>query len=232
METVPGWAEDTEAALLTATLPHVIALGWTQRALAAAADDVGLSLAEAQLLLPHGPRDLAALLAARHDAKALSALAHIDPATLKVRERIRQGVMARCEAAAHDGEATRRWSGYLALPAHVSLGLRLAWASADSLWRWAGDTATDENHYSKRLLLAEILISTLAIRLALGANAAAAHLDRRIDAVMAFERWKAGIHPSAMAIRVAGHLGRLRYGRSGRSKGDLDTADHAARRAG
>ena len=39
----------------------------------------------------------------------------------------------------------------------MPLGLRLAWESADALWRWAGDTATDENHYSKRVLLAGIL---------------------------------------------------------------------------
>lgn len=111
-----------------------------------------------------------------------------------------------------DREAIRRWSGFLALPPNMPLGLRLAWASADGVWRWAGDIAADENHYTKRALLAEILITTLAVRLALGANAAAAHLDGRIGAVMAFEKWKAGIRPSGFAARAAGILGRLRYG--------------------
>ncbi|MDQ2861337.1 MAG: COQ9 family protein, partial [Pseudomonadota bacterium] len=157
---------------------------------------------------------LAALLAARHDRRALERLADVDPATLKVRERIRKGVLARCDGAMDDEAALRRWAGFLALPANVPLGLRLAWASADGLWRWAGDTATDENHYSKRALLAEILISTLAIRLAGGANAAADHLAARIDAVMAFERWKAGIKPADFATRLAGALGRMRYGRA------------------
>ena len=212
MTAINNWANETEARLLSAALPHAATLGWTRRLIAAAAKDAGLSAAEAELLLPGGPRDLAALLARRHDAAALTALAAIDPKILKVRERIRNGVLARCEAAMADGEAVRRWSGFLALPLNAPLGLRLAWASADGLWRWAGDTATDENHYSKRALLAEILISTLAVHQAMGANAAAAHLDGRIETVMRFEKWKGGLKPGDVASRLAGTLGRWRYG--------------------
>jgi ubiquinone biosynthesis protein COQ9 len=209
---VADWATDMEERLLDAALRRAPDLGWTPRLMAAAARDAGLTLAEAELLLPEGARDLAALLARRHDARALATLAVIDPLTLKVRERIRAGVVARCDAAMEDKAAVRRWSGFLALPFNAPLGLRLAWSSADALWRWAGDTAADENHYTKRAFLAEILVTTLAIRLALGANAAAAHLDGRIGAVMAFERWKAGIKPARWSMRAATALGRMRYG--------------------
>jgi ubiquinone biosynthesis protein COQ9 len=151
-------------------------------------------------------------LAQRDDAVALEALAAIDPAALKIRERIRTGVLARTDAAmAHEG-ATRRWMGFLVLPTNAALGLRMLWASADALWRWAGDTATDENHYTKRALLAEILLSTLAIRLTAGEEAAAAHLNRRIEGVMTFERWKGRFKPSDAATNAARALGRLRYG--------------------
>ncbi len=206
------WAADAEQRLLSAALKHAGNLGWTRLTMRAAARDAGLSLAEAELLAPSGHRDLAALLARRHDERALANLAAIDPSTLKVRERIRRAVLARCQAAIEDGEATRRWCGFLALPGNVPLGLRLAWGSADVLWRWAGDTATDENHYTKRALLAEILISTLAVRLAMGGNAAGAHLDSRIGAVMAFEKWKAGVKPSKLAHRAAEALARVRFG--------------------
>jgi ubiquinone biosynthesis protein COQ9 len=212
---VPGggdWAEETEGRLLTAALDHAETLGWTSRLVEAAARDVGLELAEAELLLPEGPRDLAALLARRDDRAALEALSVRDVANLKIRERIRAAALARTEAAMGHASATRRWMGFLALPTNAALGLRLLWASADGLWRWAGDTATDENHYSKRVLLAEILLSTLAIRIASGEEAAAAHLDRRIDAVMAFERWKGRLNVTETATRAARILGRLRYG--------------------
>lgn len=208
------WADGAENRLLDAALPLATKLGWTHRLVAQAAKRAGLSQADAEMLLPEGARDLAALLARRHDARALAALSHIDPASLKVRERIRAGVMARCQAAMEDRDATRRWCGFLAFPPNAALGLRLAWGSADSIWRWAGDTATDENHYTKRALLAEILISTLAVRLAMGGNAAAAHLDSRIEAVMAFEKWKAGIKPAKAAETAARTLARIRYGRA------------------
>jgi ubiquinone biosynthesis protein COQ9 len=142
----------------------------------------------------------------------LDALAGIDPAALKIRDRIRTGVLARTEAAVEHEGATRRWMGFLVLPTHAALGLRLLWASADALWRWAGDTATDENHYSKRALLAEILLSTLAIRVTADAEAAAAHLDRRIEGVMTFERWKGRFRPGDVAVKAARALGRVRYG--------------------
>jgi ubiquinone biosynthesis protein COQ9 len=209
-----AWAEETEARLLDAMIVHAPRQGWSHLAVAAAARDIGLSAAEAELLAPNGSRDVAALLARRHDALGLETLSHLDPLSLKIRERIRLGVLARCDAAVEDESATRRWMGFLALPQNVPLALRLAWASADVIWRWAGDVATDENHYSKRVLLGEILISTLAIRLDSGEAGAATHLEGRIGAVMAFERWKAGLRPSEIVTGLAARLGRLRYGRA------------------
>ena len=208
------WAEDMEARLLEATLLYAPRLGWTSRAIAAGARDIGMSPAEAELLAPNGARDLAALMARRHDLRAMQSLGRVDVATLKIRERIRLGVLARCDAAMEDQPATRRWAGFLALPPHIPLAVRLTWASADALWRWAGDTATDENHYSKRALVGEILISTLALRIAADAPTAAAHLDGRIEAVMAFERWKAGIKPGTFAADIATRLGGLRHERA------------------
>jgi len=215
MSETGDWASWTEQAVLDAALPLIPRLGWSGRLLKAAGAKAGLGPADVELLLPHGPRDLAALYARRLDAAAIAALDATNAAGLRVRERISAGVRAWLDAALAQEAATRRWTGFLALAPHAALGLRLAWASADGLWRWAGDTATDENHYTKRILLAEILVTTLAIRLASGAAAAEAHLDGRIAAVMAFERWKANLpNPADFAHRAAGFLGRLRYGRA------------------
>lgn len=208
------WASLTEQRLLDAALPLATRLGWTTRLVKAAGAKVGLGAADTELLLPEGGRDLAALYARRLDDKALAALAETDPATLKIRERIRTGVVAWLRAARDEESATRRWLGVLALPGNAALGLRLVWASADTLWRWAGDTATDENHYTKRVLLAEILLSCLAILLTSGLGAAERHLDRRIEGVMRFERIKGRLKVvSALADQAAGVLGRWRYGR-------------------
>jgi ubiquinone biosynthesis protein COQ9 len=142
-------------------------------------------------------------------------LAQIDPKSLKIRERIRCGAMARIDAALVSEAASRRCAGFLALPPNAALGLRLVWASADTIWCWAGDTATDENHYSKRALLAGILTATLLARLSQGEAAAAITLDRRIEAVMAFERFKGRVGKLTLGEWTAGAMGRLRYGLRG-----------------
>jgi ubiquinone biosynthesis protein COQ9 len=49
--------------------------------------------------------------------------------------------------------------------------------------------------------------------MASGRDSALAHLDARIDNVMAFEKWKAGIKPMNLAAEVAAALARMRYGR-------------------
>ena len=82
----------------------------------------------------------------------------------------------------------------------------------DLIWRWAGDTATDENHYTKRAILSGILIQVTALDLQLGRVEALAALDARIQNVMDFEKWKAGFKPSDLAKDLAGALARVRFG--------------------
>ena len=214
MTETTDWAAQTETRLLDAALPHVREFGWTSRLIARAAQGAGLTLPEAELLLPEGPRDLAALLSYRHDEAAITSLEGVDPALLKIRERIARGVEARVEAAMVDDTAVRRLLGFLSLPHNLALGARLAWESADRIWRWAGDTSADENHYSKRAILAALLGSTLAVRLSGGPAAAELHLARGIETVMAYERAKAGfLRGRDIPATVAEALGRMRYGR-------------------
>ena len=205
------WAARTEQLVLDQALKLIPREGWTSLMVMNAGKAAGLNAGETGLLLPHGPADLAALLSRRHDAAALAALG--DPEGLKIRERIARGVAARLDAACADEAAVRRLNGWFALPQNMALGARLAWESADQVWRWAGDVATDENHYSKRLLLAGILSGALAIRFASGPEAARTFTDARIENVMAFEKWKAttSFKPSEIANRIAESLGRKRF---------------------
>jgi ubiquinone biosynthesis protein COQ9 len=210
----PDWADEAEQRVLDAALLMAETSPWTAALVLRAADRAGLSPADVELLLPDGAADLAALLSRRHDRLALARLAAVDASALKIRERIRLGVQARLDTAMADEAAVRRASLFLARPDRVALAAGLAWETADGLWRWAGDTATDENYYSKRVILAGILTSTLGVRLAAGPERAAEYLAGRIDNVMAFEKWKARLPDVAVALtQAAGWLGGLRYGR-------------------
>jgi ubiquinone biosynthesis protein COQ9 len=208
------WAEAAEQRVLDAALDLAPTLGWNSSMLARAARQAGLSAGEALLVLPNGPRDLAALLSRRHDRAGFDALAGLEPKSVKIRERITRAVEARLDAAEADAPAVRRLAGFLLLPFNLGLGVRLIWESADAIWRWAGDVSVDENHYSKRAILSAILASTLAIRLDGGREAASAYLAARIENVMAFETWKAKLKPADLGREIAGALGRLRYGKA------------------
>lgn len=206
----PDWADAKEQAVLDAAIRLAPTLGWSARMVREACAAEGLSEGDQELLLPNGPRDLAALLSRRHDSRALEALGSAEG--LKIRERIAKALSARMEAGAEDLEATRKCAGFLALPTNADLGLSLAWETADHLWRWSGDTATDWNHYSKRTILSGILIPALTLRWFEGREAAEAFVARRIDNVMAFEKWKAGKDFDAPVRKATEFLSKLRYG--------------------
>jgi len=208
------WASEAEERLLDAAVRLAPELGWHGHLIQRIGKDTGLSDADVELLLPRGASDLSALLSRRHDRKALEALEGIDAAQLKVRERIHAAVEARIDAAMADEAATKASGAYLAVPVHLPLALRLGWETSDKLWRWAGDEATDENHYSKRVILATVLATTLAARMIGGHEHARKHLSGRIDQVMAFEKWKAtrAPKPSEWGKAAAELFGRMRYG--------------------
>jgi ubiquinone biosynthesis protein COQ9 len=83
------------------------------------------------------------------------------------------------------------------------------------MWRIAGDTSTDFIHYTKRMTLGAVYGSTLLVWLddaSEGSSETAAFLDRRIDDVMKFEKWKAQWRGSSDSrLSLSRFLGRLRY---------------------
>ena len=103
----------------------------------------------------------------------------------------------------------------LAMPRNLPLALRISWRSADLMWRIAGDTSTDFNHYTKRVTLGAIYGSTLLVWLddqSADWVDTSAFLDRRIDGVMRFEKFKAEWRGSSdQRLSVSRFLGRLRY---------------------
>lgn len=204
------WAERMEQSVLDSALRLAPRLGWNGRMVRAACAENDLGEGDQELLLPNGARDLAALLWRRHDDEALAALGSAEG--LKIRERIAKAVETRLEVAMAHPEAEKRAAGFMALPTNADLALSLTWATADGLWRWAGDTATDWNHYSKRTILSGILIPAMTMRLFDGKDASDAFTAARIDNVMAFEKWKAGKDFEAPVRRVTKMLSRLRYG--------------------
>ena len=187
--------------------------GWTQAAVDAAASQLGIDQAQARLAMP---KDQAGKVETYIHAVDRALEDWFTPerlAGLKIREKIRAIVWKRLEIMEPAREAVRRALSILAMPQNVPTSLKTGWHTADVMWRIAGDTSTDYNHYTKRLMLGGVYGSTLLVWLddqSEGFMETGAFLDRRIDDVMKIEKakaqWQGQEHFS-----VSRFLGRLRY---------------------
>jgi ubiquinone biosynthesis protein COQ9 len=194
---------------------HAVFDGWTAKAVDSAAAQLGIDPAQARLAFPKQPSEMVDAWIEGIDAAMEARFTPEVIAAMKVRDRIRSMIWFRLECAGPAREAVRSALAILAMPQNVGLGLRTGWRSADLMWRLAGDTATDYNHYSKRLILSGVYGSTLLAWLddqSEGWGETAAFLDRRLAGVMRFEKWKAGWSGSEHhRPSLARFLGRLRY---------------------
>jgi ubiquinone biosynthesis protein COQ9 len=187
--------------------------GWTVTAVESAALAEGVDLAVARAAAPATATGLIDLYGQGVDLALEERLPPEQLALLKIRERIRALVWERLQIQEPAKESIRRALSILAMPQNLGAAARLSWRSADVMWRLAGDTATDYNHYSKRAILSALYGSTLLAWLqddSEGSADTAAFLDRRIDEVMQFEKWKAGI-TARERPSLTRFLGRLRY---------------------
>lgn len=212
----PDMTLDELREALAPLLPaHAVFDGWGEKAIAMAASELGVPEERARLCFPGGPVDM---IDAWFDAIDLG-MARAYPleriSKLKIRERIRDLVLYRIEVANPHKEALRRALAILAQPQNAMAGARLAWRAADRMWRIAGDTATDFNHYSKRGILSALYTSTMLVFLddgTEGLTETRGFLDRRIDDVMRFEKFKASWRGSRERLpSISRFLGRLRY---------------------
>ncbi|MEZ6031063.1 MAG: COQ9 family protein [Hyphomonadaceae bacterium] len=163
--------------------------GWTRAALDKAAEKAGLSQGQALLAAPNGVADVLAAFGKRAARAGGEALALPAVASLKVREKVRAGVKGWLAALAPHKAAVKRAA---ASPANLLTGPKGLWAAADAIWSALGDKSTDYNWYTKRMTLVAVLGSTLAAWLGTDdAEQVDAFLDRRIENVMQFEKFKA-----------------------------------------
>jgi len=189
--------------------------GWSIQSAREAAAVAGVDPDVAAFAFKGGAMDMVAAWIAWIDREMARALPFADLARLPIRERIRKLIQFRLDATLGREEALSRALSIMAMPGNLRRGLRLGWCSADAMWRLAGDTAADYNHYTKRATLAGIYAATLAVFAgddSEGKAESRAFLDRRIEGIMRLEKAKAQLlRPSDNRFSMARLLGRLRY---------------------
>lgn len=197
--------------LVDAALPHVAFDGWSPTAFAAAVKEAGANPVHAKTLCPRGAVDLAIAFHKRGDAAMTAALADADLSSMRFRDKVAHAVRLRIRAV-DDKEAVRRGTALFALPHMAPDGAKLIWGTADAIWNALGDTSRDVNWYTKRLTLSGVYSSVVLFWLgddSLDMQATDAFIDRRIDNVMQFEKFKAQAKTNPLLKPFAETLGRM-----------------------
>ena len=185
--------------LIDAAIAHVPFDGWGDKALAAAARDLGIDPALVHNAFPGGGIEMIEFHSRLADRRMVADFEQADTTGLKLREKVALAVRLRLSANTANREAIRRALTILALPLHAALAARLLYRTVDAIWYGLGDKSTDYNFYTKRVLLAGVYSATLLYWINDKSAESAetwAFLDRRIAEVM--------LIPQAM-----GRLGKL-----------------------
>jgi ubiquinone biosynthesis protein COQ9 len=210
----PSPLEKLRRRLALAVGENAVFDGWTRAAVDSAAGQLGIDAVQARLAMPKTQAGMIDVYIQEVDRALEAWFTPRRLATMKIREKIRSLIWHRLEIMGPAREAVRRALAILAMPHNLPLALRISWRSADLMWRIAGDTSADFNHYTKRMTLGAVYGSTLLVWLddrSEGWTETAAFLDRRIDDVMRFEKFKAEWRGSSEHLSVSRFLGRLRY---------------------
>ncbi|MET0365552.1 MAG: COQ9 family protein [Sphingobium sp.] len=189
--------------------------GWSAKALAATAAQSGTDADIVALAFNGGALAMIDAWFASIDANMLTALPPERLGNMRTPHRITALVEARLDILAPHREALRRAQSVLAMPQNLVRAAKLGWRAADVMWRAAGDTATDLNHYSKRATLGTIYASTMIFFV----NDESEHwadtkafFARRLSGVARFEKAKARMTGNSdMHFNPARFIGRLRY---------------------
>lgn len=180
--------------ILTALIPAVAFDGWTLASMEQAAVAAGYKPEMAQAVFPGGVGDIVSHFADKADRMMLAALEGTQAD--RVRDKVTLAVQKRLEWLNRHKEAERAAVAYWMRPLRKYSGAKIVWRTADHIWDYAGDTATDYNRYTKRALLSGVLTSTTLYWLqdeSAHLNNTFSFLDRRIENVMQWGKVIGGI---------------------------------------
>ncbi len=173
--------------IILAALPQVAFDGWVWGTVEQAAQDAGYEASMARAVFPDRMKDVLDGFADLADREMLKALKDTNIEDLRIRDRIRTAMLTRFVWLGPHKEALRQSIQFWMVPTRKPRGVKIIWRTADRIWSWAGDDATDYNRYTKRGLLSGIIVSATLAWLndtSEDMDNTKAFLDRRIENVM------------------------------------------------
>lgn len=211
-------------AAVAAALAHAPFDGWTEHTLRAAIKEAAVDPGLALLAFPDGVMDLLDAFWAGIDAALAQEAARRGLHNARLSQRITEALKIYIALLRPHREAVRRALALQALPFNAPHALMCLYRTVDNMWRSVDDTSTDFNFYTKRAILAAIVISVVTHWLSEGGQDEAemdAFIGRRIADILEFEKLKAragalaGQLPSPVNLlgRLAARFTAARRGR-------------------
>ncbi len=201
---MPDNVEIMRDRIIDTVLSDVAQEGWVWDSVVKAATKAGYQDGMALAVFPNGLSDVVAHFTDKTDRLMMEKLARVPLESLRVRDRIRLAVTTRFQILEPHREVVKSSLAFWALPMRVMQGQRVLWRTADRIWTWAGDTATDYNRHTKRGLLSSILLGTTMVWVndeSEGGVITNAFLDRRIQNIMEIGRTLGKIKDTASAFQ-------------------------------
>lgn len=175
--------------MIVTALPMVAEHGWTWSVIEHAARANKIQDGMEKTIFPNGLADAVAHFSDYADRNMLENIKKLPLSALRSKDKVRAAVLARYHFLETHKDAVKSAMAFWALPSHVIQGQRVVWRTADVIWTWAGDTATDYNRQTKRALLSTILMGTAMVWITDETEnhmITQAFLDRRLENVMEF----------------------------------------------
>lgn len=145
--------------ILNAMLGQVPAQGFNWDTVKAGAAAAGYQDTMPEAVFPGGLNDVVAHFSDVADRQMLARLKQLKSEDMRVRDRVNTALQVRFEELEPHKAIVKAALVYWSAPTRVLQGQRVLWRTADRIWEWAGDTATDYNRQTKRVLLCSILLS-------------------------------------------------------------------------
>ena len=180
--------------ILKQALIDINTYGFNKNMLIKAAENCNVTEGNLGRLFPEGIYELKEYFFNETDIEMLKKINQLKNKNIRIRDKIYNGVIIRLKIFQKNKDAIKHI--FVSESSNPIKSIKNLWNTADLIWKSAGDTSTDYNHYTKRLLLSWVYLSTLLCWFNDSKKDIAEtkfFLNRRIDEVLKFGQKSASI---------------------------------------
>ena len=193
--------------ILKQALIDINTYGFNENMLIQVAENCNLSKGTLGRLFPEGIYELKEYFFNQTDIEMLKKINQVENKDIRIRDKIYNGVIIRLEIFQKNKDSIKHI--FVSESSTPIKSIKNLWNTVDLIWKSAGDTSTDYNHYTKRLLLSWVYLSTLLCWFSdksKNIEETKLFLNRRIDEVLKFGKTSATIKSKISNFNILNKL--------------------------